>query len=409
VNASPSNAESSQQDWIQPVSVAIPVTIFALSALAFPLAVAPAIGLTEPQRTTWIIGLYLLPAIASFIMTWYYKIPLIVGWSGPAIIFLASITNGIAYSEMVGAMLVTGVALIALGWSGLSAKIAPFIPSPIVFGVVAGSILPFLIDAFNFLESSPLLIGVVLVTYLVVRKYLEPPVPSVLVAFAVGVVVAWLLGETGGVSASTILPAIEFTGPTFSLTAMITIVPVFVVLIVANSNLSGSMILKGAGFDPPRRMIDVVSGFGVLSGSLFGAIPLALATNLTAITAGADAGPMSRRHWSVYASIVGFLVIAGLAAVAADLPNLIPMGLLLTVAALAMLGVFIQMLGQVIGGPIKVGPAVALAVALSDLALLGFGSFFWALVIGTLVTRFLEPDALADHCSMVEDAERWCR
>ncbi len=392
-----------------PLSVGIPVTIFALSALAYPLAVAPALGLSDPQRTTWILGLYLLPAVASFLMTYIYQIPLIIGWSGPAIIFLASVAAGSTYSDMIGAMIVTGAVLIVLGATGLSAKIAPFIPAPIVFAVVAGSILPFLINAFNFLQSSPLLIGTVLGTYVLARRFFEPPVPAVLVAFAVGVVVAWLMGETGGISSETLLPSITATGPTFTLTSIITIAPVFVVLIVANSNLSGSMVLKGAGFNPPRRLIDVVSGIGVLSGTLFGTIPLALATNLTAITTGAEAGPLRLRHWSVYASIVGFLIIALLPSTAADLPNLIPMGLLLTVAALAMLGVFVSMLGQVVSGPIKVGPVIALAVALSDLSLFGLGSFFWALVLGTLVTRVLEPDALADHCAAMESNEGWCR
>jgi benzoate membrane transport protein len=396
-------------DWIKPASVAIPVTIFAVSALAYPLAVTSALGLSADQRTTWILGLYLLPAIASFAMTYIYKMPLIIGWNGPAIIFLASVAATAGYSDMLGAMLVTGVVMIILGATGLSAKLAAFIPAPIVFGVVAGSVLPFLINAFDFLGETPRLIGIVLVSWLIARKYLEPRVPAVLVAFAVGLATAWMIGETGSVSASGFLPTYAFTSPTFALSAIVTIVPVFVVLISANSNLAGSVLIKNAGYEPPRRIIDVVSGLGVFGGTLFGTIPLALTTNLTAIVVGKEAGEHARRHWAVYASIIGFLIIAGAAAIAADLPNLIPMSLLLTVAALAMLGVFIQMGKQMMEGPILIGPVVAFAVSLSGLVLFGFGAFFWALVFGTFVTRFLEPDALADHCAAVESTEGWCR
>jgi benzoate membrane transport protein len=404
-----SSVTSPPADWLTPVSVSIPVSIFAVGALAYPLAVAPALGISDPQRTTWILGLYLLPAIASVAMTWYYKMPLIIGWSGPAIIFLASVTGTATYSDMLGAMLVTGVLLILLGASGLTAKIAAFIPAPIVFGVVAGSILPFLVNAFTYLVNAPMLIGTVLVTWLLVRRFLEPRVPAVLAAFGVGLLAAWLQGETGGVSAGSFIPVIQPTAPTFSLSAIITIAPVFIVLITASSNLSGSLIIKSAGFNPPRKAIDLVSGAGVIVGTIFGTIPLALATNLTTITTNADAGPMHNRHWSVYASAIGFLIIASTAAIAADLPNLIPMDLLLSVAALALLGVFIQMLGQVSTGLLKIGPVVALAVALSDIALLGFGALFWALVFGTLVTRFLEADSLKQHCAAMEDAEQWCR
>ncbi|MFW6075541.1 MAG: benzoate/H(+) symporter BenE family transporter, partial [Chloroflexota bacterium] len=235
----PTPAATARADWLKPVSVGVPVTIFALSALAYPLAVAPALGITGDQRTTWILGLYLFPAIASFALTWYYRKPLIVGWSGPAIIFLASIGTSAAYSEILGAMLVTGAVLVVLGASGLSARLAAFIPAPIVFGVVAGSILPFLIDAFSFLGSTPLLIGSVLVSYLLVRRFLEPKVPAVLAAFAIGILVAWGQGETGAVSGSSLLPVYTYTTPTFALTTILTVVPVFVVLIAANSNLSG--------------------------------------------------------------------------------------------------------------------------------------------------------------------------
>jgi benzoate membrane transport protein len=402
-------AASPSPDWVKPVSVAIPVTIFAVSALAYPLAIAPALGLSLDQRTSWIIGLYLLPAAASFLMTYFYQIPLIVGWNGPAIIFLASASATASYSDILGAMLLTGVVLIALGASGLSAKLAAFIPAPIVFGVVAGSILPFLVDAFNFLGATPGLIGTTLVIWLIARRFLEPRVPAVLVAFVAGLVYAWLSGNTGAVSASTFIPGFELTRPTFSLVALATITPVFVVLIAANSNLAGSVVIKNAGFQPPRRMLDAMSGIGVFTGTLFGAIPLALSMNLNAMTAGDDAGDRERRHWSVYASAFGFLIIAGAASIAADLPNLIPMSLLLTVAALALLGIFVQMLKQTMEGPILIGPVVALAVSLSGLALFGFGAFFWALVLGTMVTRILEPQALADHCAAIESTEGWCR
>jgi benzoate membrane transport protein len=405
---SPSVAASSP-GWIAPVSAGIPVTIFAVSALAYPLAVAPALGLTADQRTTWIIGLYLLPAIASFTMTYIYKMPLVIGWNGPAIIFLASVATTAGYSDMVGAMLITGVVMILLGATGLSAKLAAFIPTPIVFGVVAGSVLPFLINAFDYLGEAPRLIGAVLLSWIIARKYLEPRIPAVLVAFAVGLSVAWITDQTSSISGSTLLPSYQFTSPTFALSAIITIVPVFVILISANSNLAGSVLIKNAGYDPPRKMIDIVSGAGVFGGFLFGTIPLALTANLTAIVVGEEAGEHARRHLAVYVSIIGFLIIAGGAAIAADLPNLIPMNLLLTVAALAMLGVFIQMGRQMMEGPILIGPVVAFAVSLSGLVLFGFGAFFWALVFGTLVTRILEPDALADHCAAVESTEGWCR
>jgi predicted benzoate:H+ symporter BenE len=40
------------------------------------------------------------------------------------------------------------------------------------------------------------------------------------------------------------------------------------------------------------------------------------------------------------------------------------------------------------------GPLFAFAITLSEISILGFGSFFWALVIGTGVSLLLERDEL---------------
>lgn len=38
------------------------------------------------------------------------------------------------------------------------------------------------------------------------------------------------------------------------------------------------------------------------------------------------------------------------------------------------------------------GPLFALAIALSDMTILGLGSFFWSLVLGTAISLFLEQE-----------------
>jgi benzoate membrane transport protein len=115
---------------------------------------------------------------------------------------------------------------------------------------------------------------------------------------------------------------------------------------------------------------------------------------VTPLTAGPEAGERSVRPWAAYAGAAGFLLIALGAGVAADLPALLPLPLLLAVAGLALLGVLSQALEQVIKGPLRLGPLVAFAVASSTLSLFGIGSAFWALVFGTLTTLLVEGDAL---------------
>jgi benzoate membrane transport protein len=115
---------------------------------------------------------------------------------------------------------------------------------------------------------------------------------------------------------------------------------------------------------------------------------------VTPLTAGPEAGERSVRPWAAYAGAAGFLVIALGAGVAAELPVLLPLPLLLAVAGLALLGVLSQALEQIVKGPLRLGPLVAFAVASSTLSLFGLGAAFWALVFGTLTSLLIEGDAL---------------
>lgn len=47
-------------------------------------------------------------------------------------------------------------------------------------------------------------------------------------------------------------------------------------------------------------------------------------------------------------------------------------------------------LKKVSGGPLVLGPLLAFAIALSDMSLLGFGPFFWAIAGGIAVSRIAE-------------------
>jgi benzoate membrane transport protein len=115
---------------------------------------------------------------------------------------------------------------------------------------------------------------------------------------------------------------------------------------------------------------------------------------VTPLTAGPEAGERAVRPWSVYASAVGFLLIATGAAIAADLPEILPLPLLLAIAGLALIGVLGQALGEMTKGPLRLGPLIAFAVALSTLSLFGLGAAFWAIVFGTGTSLLLEGDAL---------------
>ena len=65
---------------------------------------------------------------------------------------------------------------------------------------------------------------------------------------------------------------------------------------------------------------------------------------------------------------------------------LFPPAFLLAIAGLALLPALTSALREISAGPLVLGPLFAFAIALSDMQLFGLDSFFWSLVLGTLVS-----------------------
>jgi benzoate membrane transport protein len=384
-------------DWrwyIPPLSAAVPITIFSVAALAIPLAAAERLGFSARTTSSWLFALYALGGLLSLVLTAIFKMPLLVAWHTALIAFFASQAGVLTVAELRGAVLVSGLAVAVLGISGLTGRITRLVPAPIIFAVVAGSILPFVVGTFDALGDERLLVAAVLVVWLASRRVLGVWIPPVLPALVAGVVVAVAAGRVeplpGGWQTAAFAPA----WPTLSFRAIITVLPIFVALTSLHSNLTATVYLRSQGYKPPARAIEVATGLGSAAGSFLGPTPICMAALVTPLTAGPDAGERPVRPWSVYAASGAFLAIGLAGGMAAGIPQAIPLALLLAVAGLALVGVLTNALTQITRGPLQLAPILTFAVVLSHLRLFGLGAAFWALVIGTGTALLLERDAL---------------
>jgi benzoate membrane transport protein len=161
------------------------------------------------------------------------------------------------------------------------------------------------------------------------------------------------------------------------------------------SNIPAVIFMRGQGFEPPERVVNVISGVGTIAGSFFGPVAVSLALPPVLLTAGPGAGERSIRYRSVFLPIAAGLGIALFASTAADLAVLVPSVLLLSMAGLALIGALIAALKEIAAGPLTLGPVVAFAIALSDMTVLGLSPFFWSLVLGVAVSALVERDGWA--------------
>ena len=380
--------------WLPALGTTIPLIILSIGVLSIALAAAQEMHLSEAEATSWILVLYGLPGLLSLILAIRYRQPLLLTGSVGVLIFVASLGGHLSYPELVGASIVAGASVLLISALDLTDRLAAWIPAPIVMGLLAGAVMPFVSHIFTSLGDAPALVGGMFLAYLWGRRSLGKRLPAIVPALVAGLAIAALTGELGQVPARLPLPVPTLTTPVFSLHAIATATPVLVILITLQSNLPTVVFLQSQDYHPPERVVNTVSGVGTLVGSLLGPTAVSLSLPATALAAGPDAGEHQLRHRCVYLVSGAMVLIGLLAGIAADLLEIIPLRLLLALAGLAVLGVLTDALQQMAQGPLLLGPLFAFAISLSEISMLGFGPFFWALVIGIGVSLLLERDEL---------------
>ena len=167
-------------------------------------------------------------------------------------------------------------------------------------------------------------------------------------------------------------------------------VPLFLVN-MASQYAPGVAVMKTFGYAVPwRPAMLVTSGVSAVAAP-FGGHAINLAAISAALAASEEAHPDRARRWVAAVSAAGVHVLLGLSsAAAAFVLTHSPPGLLITVAALALLGTLGNALHQCLADPADREAAVITVVATaSGLTLVGIGAAFWGLAFGLVVRAVL--------------------
>ncbi|MGA7272466.1 MAG: benzoate/H(+) symporter BenE family transporter, partial [Acidimicrobiia bacterium] len=347
-------------------------------------------NLTPGQITGWIVAVYGVAGVLGVTLSFRYRQPLLLTGNVFVLIYIARLGADVPWRELIGCSILAGAIVLGLGPLGLTKRLISLLPGPIVFGLLAGAVLGFVVEMFSGLGDEPLLIGGTLIVYVAARLFVEPRVPAILPALAAALLISWLSGDLAGLTLPSAVDLPRFSTPVFSLGSAVAVTPVLVVLITVQANVPSLVFLRQQGYQPPERVLGGVSGVGTMLGSILGPTGISLSLPATALSAGPDAGDRSVRHISAYVAGGAAVLVAVLAPlvvqVAADLPET----LLTTGVGLAVLGILSDALKKASEGPLRWGPLFAFVIALSDLSLGGLGAFFWALVGGAGVSLLLE-------------------
>jgi len=365
---------------------AVAVLVGFTSSVAIVFQAALGFGATPEQIASWMWALGLGMGLCSAIPSLILKQPVMVAWSTPGAAVLASagLAGGFSLAQAVGAFMVCAVLIIVAGASGWFERVMNRIPVAIASALLAGVLTRFGLQAFSAAQSALMLVVLMLVAYLLARRW----APRYAIPLTVLVAMVQVLSQgdfsPAAISFQWAVPVL--VAPEFSWSAIVSLaLPLFVVT-MASQNLPGVAAIRHAGYDMPISKLITMTGGATLVLAPFGAFALNLSAITAAICMGEEAHPDKAKRYTA-AVVCGALYVAIglLGATVTSVLLAFPKELVMAIAGLALLGS--------IGGGLhtalkddahREAALITFLVTLSGVVIAGIGSAFWGVVAGAL-------------------------
>ncbi len=368
------------------------------SSVAIVFQAAQAFHATPEQISSWMWALGLGMGLCTVVPSLWLRQPVMVAWSTPgaAVLATAGLAGGFSMGEAIGAFLLCAALITLVGVTGWFERVMDRIPVALASALLAGVLARFGLQAFSAAQSDLALVLLMLVTYLLGRRY----TPRYAVPITLAVAIAFVAARAGFAGVSiTFAPAMPvFTAPVFTWSAAISLaLPLFVVT-MASQNLPGVAAIRAAGYNMPISKIITLTGVATLLLAPFGAFALNLSAITAAICMGREAHPDPAKRYTAAVSCGAIYVLIGIfGAAVTGVLTAFPKELVAAIAGLALLGT----IGAALATALKIeehreAALITFLVTLSGVVLGGVGSAFWGVVAGALalfVQQYRRPAA----------------
>ncbi|MBI2089233.1 MAG: benzoate/H(+) symporter BenE family transporter [Deltaproteobacteria bacterium] len=361
---------------------------YAFGPVPLQIAVSGQLGLSNAQSSSWIFIVWFSGALSSIALSLYYRQPIPITWTIPGLVYLGTLAGQFTFPELVGANLLAGVMIVALGLLGIGERIMTWLPLPIVMGMFAGSIVGYVTRLVKATVDDLLVAGLTVVGYMLGRSIANPRVPPVGLAVVCGGVAVFFSTKGPAASLSWTLPALVIPDLSFSFPAFVAVSLPMLVLAMGLGNVQGLGFLLAQGYRAPTTVVTVVVGINSIINALLGGHPAITARTGVAIVAAPDAGPLSGRYWANIIAATLTILIALFAAPLSSMLAVLPSGYVLALAGLAILSSFQDALEKAFSNKLKFGALVAFAVTATPFSFAGITSAFWGVLVG-LAASFL--------------------
>ncbi|WP_062517518.1 benzoate/H(+) symporter BenE family transporter [Demequina gelatinilytica] len=393
-----------ERTWVHAAAVGVTTALVGFtSSVAVLIAGLTAAGADADQASSGLLVLCVSVGLGTMVLSWRMRTPITLAWSTPGAALLATQAS-LGWAAAVGAFLVTGFLIAAIGlWPWLGRLVAS-IPAPLAQAMLAGVLVPLCLRPVTELAADPWPVAVVIVIWLALQRLaLRWATPT---AFAAALAVIAVQAGAGARGAL-VPPTLDLTAPEITGAAVVGIALPLTVVTMASQNVPGIAVLASAGFRVPWRATMLVTGAGTALGAAGGGHAVNLAAITAALPASPDAARDPERRWiAAFAAGCSYLVLAGAGATLVALSHAGTTDALAVVAGLALLPTLASSLaGAFAAAEDRIPAAATFMLAASGATLAGIGSAFWALVGGLAIRTLLGSRTRSEHAGPGVGAE----
>lgn len=375
------------------LSAVFSALVAVLTGYAGPLLVifqAAEVGkLSQGQLSSWIWAVTVGCGICAVMLSLWYRNPIVCAWPAAGTVLLVSSLKTYSFNEAIGAFIIQGAMLTALGLSGLFGRLMSLIPKTVVAGMLGGVLFRFGLGIFTALPTEPVLVLSMIATYIIQKRFgYRAPVIG---ALAMGLIISLAMGQVKleNFAPEFALPVI--TPPQFSIGALLGLALPLFVLTLTGQNAPGVAVLRNSGYNTPVDGPITVTGIASLITAPFGGNGINLAAITAAICTNPEAHPDPDKRYSAGVAYGMWYIFFGtFGATAVALFAGLPKAFIAAITGLALMGAIQTALSTAMSEPKeRDGALIAFMLTASDITLLNVGAPFWGLILGVLVNWVL--------------------
>ncbi len=346
-------------------------------------------GLSPELTASWVWSISIGVGVTGLVLSWLSREPIITAWSTPAAAFLVTALATTPYAEAVGAYVVSAAAFVVLGLSGWFERVIRLIPPGVASGLLAGILLQFGIKAFGGMSVDPVLAGLLIVAYVLLKRLTARYAVVGILALGLAFLLAQDRVDLSGLQLQFAAPVL--TRPEFTLNALLSVALPLFLITLTGQYMPGMLVLRNDGFKTSANPIVTLTGLGSLLMAPFGSHAFNIAAITAAICTGKEAHEEPSRRWIAGIAAGVFYILVGVFGVTlAAVFMAFPATFITTLAGLALLGTIGGSLANALAdAKTREASLITFLAAAANISMLGIGGAFWGLVIGLVAHAVL--------------------